>query len=95
MNLSNQSQIDSLHCRAICDEIGERLQIILRPDAANLPPRLQVLIDRLADQDRELAPSIVPDLDDMIWQPATVSHAASSSGLPMPDAGPQGVFAPR
>ena len=37
MNLSNQMQIDSLHCRAICDEIGERLQIILRPDAANLP----------------------------------------------------------
>ena len=76
MNLSNQLQIDSLHCRAICDEIGERLQIILRPDAANLPPRLQVLIDRLADQDRELAPSIVPDPDDMIWQPATVSNAA-------------------
>jgi hypothetical protein len=76
MKLSNQLQIDSQHCRAICDEIGERLQTILRPDAANLPPRLQVLIDRLADQDRELAPSIVPDLDDMTWQPATVSHAA-------------------
>jgi hypothetical protein len=76
MKLSNQLQIDSQHCRAICDEIGERLQTILRPDAANLPPRLQVLIDQLADQDRELAPSIVPDLDDMNWQPATVSHAA-------------------
>ena len=76
MNLSNQLQIDSLHCRAICDEIGERLQTILRPDASNLPHRLQVLIDRPADQDRELAPSIVPDPDDMIWQPATVSNAA-------------------
>ena len=75
MNLSNQLQIDSLHCRAICDEIGERLQTILRPDAANLPPRLQILIDRLADQDRELAPSIVPDLDDMIWEPATTCRA--------------------
>jgi len=75
MNLSNQLQIDSLHCRAICDEIGERLQTILRPDAANLPPRLQVLIDRLADQDRELALSIVPELDDMTWQPAAVWHA--------------------
>ena len=76
MNLSFQLQIDSLHCRAICDEIGERLQIILRPDAASLPPRLQILMDRLADQDRELAPSIVPDLDDMIWLPATAPHVA-------------------
>ena len=83
MNLSNQLQIDSLHCRAICDEIGERLQTILRPDAPNLPARLQVLIDRLADQDRELAPSIVPDLDDMtkISATAVVTVRASGSGL--------------
>lgn len=74
MSLENQLQIDGLHCRAICDEIGERLQIMLRPDAAELPARLQILIDRLADQDRQLAPSIVPDLDDMVRQPATVSH---------------------
>ena len=75
MNLSNQLQIDSLHCRAICDEIGERLRSILLPETANLPVRLQVLIDRLADQDRQLAPSIVPTLDDMIWQPRpTVSR---------------------
>lgn len=76
MNVSNQLQIDSLHCRAICDEIGERLQFMFRADATVLPPRLQVLMDRLADQDRELAPSIVPDLDDMIWRPATVSEVA-------------------
>lgn len=76
MKLLNQLQIDSLHCRAICEEIGERLQTVLRPNAANLPPQLQALIDRLADQDRELAPSMVPDLDDMIWQPSTVSQAA-------------------
>jgi hypothetical protein len=74
MSLSNQLQIDGLHCRAICEEIGERLQIMLRPDAAVLPARLQVLLERLADQERQLAPSIVPDLDDMIRQPATVSH---------------------
>lgn len=74
MSLSNQLQIDGLHCRAICEEIGERLQIMLRPDAAVLPARLQVLLDRFADQERQLAPSIVPDLDDMIRKPATVSH---------------------
>ena len=76
MNLSSQLQIDSLHCRAICDEIGERLRIMLRPETATVPLRLQILIDRLADQDRELSASIVPDLDDMTWQPVTVSHPA-------------------
>jgi hypothetical protein len=76
MTASNQSQIDSLHCRAICEEIGERLRIILRPERTALPAQLQVLIDRLADQDRELAPSIVPDIGDMVWQPVAVSHAA-------------------
>jgi hypothetical protein len=76
MSRSNQLQIDSLHSRAICDEIGERLRMILRPETAELPVRLQILIDRLADQDRERGPSIVPDLDDMIWQPVAASRAA-------------------
>ena len=43
MKRPNQLQIDRLHCRAICDEIGERLQTILRPDAANLPPGFRSL----------------------------------------------------
>jgi hypothetical protein len=77
MNSSNQSKIDSIHSRAICDEIGERLRTILRPDTSGLPVQLQILIDRLADQERRLAPSIVPEMDDMIWQPGlAVSHAA-------------------
>ena len=77
MNHSSQLEIDSIHSRAICDEIGERLRIILRPETGGLPLRLQVLIDRLADQERQLAPSIVPDLEDMIWQPSpAVLHAA-------------------
>ncbi|MBR1157174.1 hypothetical protein [Bradyrhizobium sp. JYMT SZCCT0428] len=77
MKVSNQVQIDSVHSRAICDEIGERLRTILRPTETGLPARLQILIDRLADQDRQMAPSIVPKLDDMICQPApTVSRAA-------------------
>ena len=77
MKVSNEVRIDSVHSRAICDEIGERLRTILRPTAAGLPARLQILIDRLANQDRQLAPSIVPELDDMVWQPGrTVSRAA-------------------
>lgn len=77
MKTSNRLQIDSIHSRAICNEIGERLRTILRPETADLPVRLQVLIDRLADHDRQVDPSIVPDLDDMIWQPSpAVSPAA-------------------
>ena len=55
--------MDQLHSRAICDEIGDRLRQILPPVAGPLPPRLQYLLDRLADD--ELSPSIVPSLEDM------------------------------
>ena len=77
MNHSSQLEIDSIHSRAICDEIGERLRIILRPTTGGLPVRLQVLIDRLADQERQLAPSILPDLDDMVWQPSSALSRAA------------------
>jgi hypothetical protein len=61
-------RIDHIHSRAICDEIGERLREALRRESAALPPRLQLLIDRLAELDREVAPSIVPSLEDMFPQ---------------------------
>ncbi len=65
-------QIDSGHCRAICEEIGERLRILLDKEASAIPQRLQLLLGRLAELDREQAPSIVPAMDDMIvW-----THAA-------------------
>jgi hypothetical protein len=68
MRTSIGLQIESLHCRAICEEVGERMRIILRPETGNLPARLQILIDRLADQDRGIVTSIAPDLDDMTWR---------------------------
>ena len=61
-------QLDSSHCRAICDEIGERLRMILDHEAAPLPPRLQLLMDRLIEQDLVEAPSIAPAIDDMVWE---------------------------
>ena len=64
-------QIDSSHCRAICDEIGDRLRIHLDKEAGEIPQRLRLLIDRLAELDREQAPSIVPAMEDMIvWTDA-------------------------
>jgi hypothetical protein len=60
-------QIDSVHSRAICDEIGDRLREMLRRETkAELPPSLQYLIEQLADADRDIAPPIVPSLEDMI-----------------------------
>jgi hypothetical protein len=55
--------LSSEHCRAICDEIGERLAFILKLDKpADLPPKLAELLERLSLQDCE-SPSIVPMLD--------------------------------
>jgi hypothetical protein len=62
--------LDPTHCRAICDEIGERLGFILKP-ASDIPPRLLYLIGRLAELEKadlpqlESAPSIVPSIEDM------------------------------
>jgi hypothetical protein len=61
-------QIDSGHCRAICDEIGDRLRIVLDKETGEIPRQLRLLIDRLAELDVEQAPSIVPAMNDLvIW----------------------------
>jgi hypothetical protein len=73
--MSNQKalplQIGSGHCRAICDEIGDRLRILLDKEMSEIPQKLRLLLDRLAELDGEQAPSIVPALDDMAaWSTA-------------------------
>jgi hypothetical protein len=55
--------LDHLHCRAICDEIGDRLRYALAREASEIPPRLIALIDRLALLDE--TPSIVPSIEEM------------------------------
>ena len=54
--------LDYAHCRAICDEIGERLREVLKEDS-EIPQRLRALLDRLAQM--EQAPSIVPSIDEI------------------------------
>lgn len=62
--------LDHMHCRAICDEIGERLHFIMKP-ASDIPLRLLDLIGRLAELEKsdlprlERAPSIVPSIDEI------------------------------
>ena len=73
MGTQNELKIDSSHCRAICDEIGDRLRAMLDRDSPALPLRLRLLMDRLAEQDSEFAPSIAPSMDDMVWQPVPIT----------------------
>ena len=61
-------QIDHMHSRAICDEIGERLRQAIRQESVGLPPQLQLLVNRLAELDGAAAPSIVPCFEDMLPQ---------------------------
>ena len=74
MATQNELKIDSSHCRAICDEIGDRLRAMLDREIPAMPLRLRLLMDRLAEQDSEFAPSIAPSMDDMVWQPVPVAN---------------------
>ena len=69
-------RIDAIHSRAICDEIGERLRQVLKRESVGLPPRLQLLVDRLAELDGAAAPSIVPCFEDML--PRRELHSSSA-----------------
>jgi hypothetical protein len=71
MRYRNNAEIlalDHTHCRAICDEIGERLGQVLKPEALEIPQRLLALLERLAEL--EQAPSIVPSSDEMSFPPS-------------------------
>jgi hypothetical protein len=83
MSAQKQLQLDSTHCRAICDEIGERMRVFLGRDLPAASPRLQSLIDRLSELDHQPAPSIAPSVEDMIWQPVAIgrSHETAHGGV--------------
>lgn len=55
--------LDHHHCRAICDEIGDRLRYYLAQEVAEIPLYLRRLIDRLSESDHHVSPSIVPSID--------------------------------
>ena len=80
MGANNELQIDSSHCRAICDEIGWRLRIMLDREATPLPPRLQALLLRLAAQELAGSPPIAPSIDDMTRSQNRVLRVQGGSG---------------
>lgn len=65
MGANTELQLDSSHCQAICEEIGARLRVILDRETTAMPPRLQVLMLRLAAQELSASPSIAPSLEEM------------------------------
>jgi hypothetical protein len=74
--------LDHTHCRAICEEIGERLRQVLKPEALEIPQRLLALLERLSEFDD--APSIVPSIDETSFpqrlDPATrITRSAGSA----------------
>jgi hypothetical protein len=76
---SNATELDSRHCRAICEEIGERLALVLRPVTSELPPRLKELIAQLALLDHD-APSIAPSIEEIGMPEETSLPVASRRG---------------
>lgn len=77
--MSRLHQITSLHARAICDEVGERLRHLLRDDYTQLPPFLQQRLDRLSAPDCD-APSLVPLVNDLAAppQPGPISSKSAA-----------------
>jgi hypothetical protein len=66
--------IDHVHCRAICDEIGERLGFLLKREVSDVPQYLLLLISKLDESDcapaMVRAPSIVPSIEEMSFAEA-------------------------
>jgi len=56
--------LDHTHCRAICDEIGERLRETMGQESTNMTPYLRRLLDRLDELDNMSSPGIVPLIED-------------------------------
>jgi hypothetical protein len=58
-------RISSRHCRAICDEVGERLRQYFDRSYTAPPQKILALLRELELSELD-APSIVPSLEDMI-----------------------------
>jgi hypothetical protein len=71
--------LDHSHCRAICDEIGERLRRVLKPQALEIPQRLRSLLDRLAEI--EQVPSIIPTFDETSFERCSDTAAGATRSL--------------
>lgn len=82
--------LDHTHSRAICDEIGERLRMILKPDVSELPPRLLALVEKLAqlEIDNDVpymrAPPTAPSLEGMNFDESRAALSRKPAGGRLP-----------
>ena len=67
--------LEPKHCRAICEEIGDRLRQDLT-SASPLPTRLRKLLDHIAELEGN-SPPIIPDCED---EPSPRESARRASG---------------
>ena len=81
MSEMNVVSIRTDHCRAICDEIGERLRFSYLRIQPELPPSLRKLLNRLREQDREDSPSIAPSLAELS-RSATLDYEDHADPIP-------------
>jgi ABC-type Zn2+ transport system substrate-binding protein/surface adhesin len=65
-------RLDHTHCRAICDDIGERLRETMGQESTNMTPNLRRLIDRLDELDNVSSPGTLPLIEDP--QDSTISE---------------------
>ena len=52
----NEVQLNRIHIRAVCEEMGERLSGALGPQSTELPPHLRSLMKQLAKVDLAKSP---------------------------------------
>jgi hypothetical protein len=58
-------QIGSEHCRAICEEVGERLRQHIDRTQISPSQRIMMLLRELEARETEM-PSIIPSLEDIV-----------------------------
>jgi len=47
----HSARLEPAHCRAICEEIGERLRFALGRGSSPMPARLRVMLNRFEERD--------------------------------------------
>jgi len=78
-----QVRIGSEHCRAICDEVAERLRIYFDKTETAPSERIQILV-REIELMEVAAPSIIPSLQEMSEEaPPSTTPKALPSNIPV------------
>ncbi len=61
----NEAAVRNEHLRAICDEVGYRLGLLLDKTSTDPSPRLRAVLLRFEEAEQIEAPSIVPSVEDL------------------------------